>query len=53
MVSYLRASELTYGSKDWEMFAKTYLPLAVKNPFRVLFADLGSTEKKKVFTART
>ena len=46
MVSYLRAGELTYGPKDWEIFAKAYLPLNVKNPFRLLFADLSDTEKR-------
>lgn len=45
MVSYLRTSELTYGTKDYEVFAKAYLPLNVKNPFRLLFADLTAAEK--------
>lgn len=49
MVSYLRTSELTYSSKDYEGFAKAYLPLNVKNPFRLLFADLNAAERR-VFT---
>ena len=50
MVSYLRTSELAYVDKDdYETFAKAYLPLNVKNPFRLLFADLTPAEKL-VFT---
>jgi hypothetical protein len=53
MISYLRASELPYdrtpnGSWDYENFAKAYLPLNVKNPFRLLYADL-TAEEKRVF----
>lgn len=47
MVSYLRTSELKYNPRrDYEIFAKAYLPLNVKNPFRLLFADLTSAEKQ-------
>ena len=51
MVSYLRTSELTYdhtpnGDWDYEIFAKAYLPLNVKNPFRLLYADLTADEKR-------
>jgi V8-like Glu-specific endopeptidase len=47
MVSYLRTSELTYDARDdWEIFAKGYLPLNVKNPFRLLFDDLTPAEKR-------
>ena len=51
MVSYLRTSELTYdhtpnGDWDYEEFAKAYLPLNVKNPFRLLFKDLTADEKR-------
>lgn len=47
MVSYLRTSDLTYiDGVDYEKFAKSYLPLNVKNPFRLLFADLTDTEKR-------
>jgi len=51
MVSYLRTSLLTYdhtpdGDWDYEVFAKAYLPLNVKNPFRLLFEDLTSDEKQ-------
>ncbi|MEP6689605.1 MAG: hypothetical protein ABJD07_00535 [Gemmatimonadaceae bacterium] len=49
MVSYLRTSELTYARNDYEIFAKAYLPLNSKNPFRLLFADL-STPERQVFT---
>jgi hypothetical protein len=49
MVSYLRSGELQYGSKDYEDYAKSYLPLNVKNPFRLLFADLTADERR-VFT---
>jgi V8-like Glu-specific endopeptidase len=49
MVSYLRTSEIPYGTGDYEEFAKAYLPLNVKNPFRLLFADLTADEKR-VFT---
>jgi hypothetical protein len=46
LVSYLRSSELVYSDKDdWEDFAKGYLPLNVKNPFRLLLADLTAAEK--------
>lgn len=53
MISYLRASELPYdrtpnGSWDYEDFAKAYLPLNVKNPFRLFYADL-TAEEKRVF----
>lgn len=48
MISYLRTSELTYGTGDYEGFAKAYLPLNVKNPFRLLYADL-TPEEKRVF----
>jgi hypothetical protein len=53
MVSYLRTSELPYihtSAQDYEIFAKSYLPLNVKNPFRLLYADLTPKEKD-VFTA--
>ena len=46
MVSYLKSGLLTYGSKDYEGFAKAYLPLNVKTPFRLLHADLKADEKK-------
>ena len=47
MVSYLRTSELKYHPKnDYEIFAKAYLPLNVKNPMRLLFADLTADEKE-------
>jgi hypothetical protein len=46
MVSYLRTSVLLYTSKDYEGFAKSYLPVNVKNPFRLLFADLTTGEKQ-------
>jgi hypothetical protein len=46
MVSYLRTSEVTYTSRDWEKFAKAYLPLNVKNPFRLLFRDLSADERR-------
>ena len=46
MVSYLRTSELTYSSRDWEVFPKAYLPLNVKNPFRLLFRDLLAEERR-------
>lgn len=46
LVSYLRSGELKYSSRDWEEFAKGYLPLNVKNPFRLLYADLTPTEKQ-------
>jgi hypothetical protein len=49
IVSYLRTSELKYDDRDYEGFAKAYLPLNVKNPLRVLFADL-TPEEKRVFT---
>jgi V8-like Glu-specific endopeptidase len=49
MVSYLRTSEIPYGTADYEEFAKAYLPLNVKNPSRLLFADLTADEKR-VFT---
>jgi hypothetical protein len=49
MVSYLRTGGLAYTTKDYESFAKAYLPLNVKNPFRLLFADLTPTEQL-VFT---
>lgn len=45
MVSYLRTSEITYSADDYEKFAKAYLPLNVKHPFRLLFADLTADEK--------
>jgi hypothetical protein len=46
MVSYLRAGELAYGPGDYEEFAKAYLPINVKNPFRLLFADLSDAEQR-------
>ena len=46
MVSYLRTSELAYTGKDYEQVAKAYLPLNVKQPFRLLFDDLTDQEKK-------
>lgn len=51
MVSYLRTSELAYdhtpnGDWDYEIFAKAYLPLNVKNPFRLLYADLSKDEQR-------
>lgn len=45
VVSYLRAGELRYDRRDWEAFAKGYLPLNVKHPFRLPFADLNAGEK--------
>ena len=49
MVSYLRTSVLPEDRRDWEIFAKAYLPLNVKHPFRLLFADL-TPQEKLVFT---
>ena len=46
LVSYLRAGEVRYDGRDWEVFAKAYLPLNVKNPFRLLFKDLTPAEKR-------
>ena len=48
MVSYLKTGLVTYGSADYEAFAKAYLPLNVKTPFRLLYDDL-TDEEKKVF----
>lgn len=49
IISYLRSGELKYNGKDYEEYAKAYLPLNVKNPFRLLFADLTADERR-VFT---
>jgi hypothetical protein len=47
IVSYLRTSELRYADDlDTEPFAKAYIPLNVKNPFRLLFTDLSADEKE-------
>jgi hypothetical protein len=51
MVSYLITSELPVDSRDYEPFAKAYLPLNVKNHFHRLLDDLGDDEKK-VFKER-
>lgn len=48
MVSYLITSELKADLKDYESYAKAYLPLNVKHHFRLLLSDL-STEEKQVF----
>ncbi|MET0986060.1 MAG: hypothetical protein ABW034_11715 [Steroidobacteraceae bacterium] len=60
LVSYLRTSQLKYDfvppkpnqSKSWdyEGFAKAYLPINVKTPFRLLFKDpIMSDAERKVF----
>ena len=46
MVSYLKTGLVTYGSADYEAYAKAYLPLNVKTPFRLLYDDLTDDEKK-------
>ncbi|GAB3558314.1 hypothetical protein [Spirosoma fluminis] len=46
MVSYLVTGVLPVDSKDYEQFAKAYLPLNVKNHFRLVFADLSDPEKQ-------
>ncbi len=47
MLSYLRTSELKYSARrDYEIFAKAYLPLNVKNPMRLLYSDLTPSEKR-------
>ncbi len=46
MVSYLKTGLVTYGSADYEAFAKAYLALNVKTPFRLLYDDLPDEEKK-------
>jgi hypothetical protein len=49
LVSYLKSGELKYNTDDYEPYAKGYLPLNVKNPFRLLYADLTADERR-VFT---
>jgi hypothetical protein len=46
IVSYLITSELKADSKDYEPFAKAYLPLNVKNHFYLLLDDLSADEKQ-------
>ncbi|HET7642439.1 MAG TPA: hypothetical protein VFK40_02935 [Nitrososphaeraceae archaeon] len=54
MMSYLRSSEIKYKEKskdsgkywDYEPYAKSYLPINVKNPFRLLYRDLTKDEKE-------
>lgn len=45
IVSYLRVNFVPYDKRDYEQIAKSYLPLNVKNHFRLLFDDLGAAEK--------
>jgi hypothetical protein len=49
MVSYLRSGQMTYGSKDYEGFAKAYLPLNVKSHFRLLFDENLSAKEQMLF----
>jgi hypothetical protein len=49
LVSYLKSGEIKYTTDDYEPYAKGYLPLNVKNPFRLLYADLTADERR-VFT---
>jgi hypothetical protein len=44
MVSYLITGVLPVDSRDYEVFAKAYLPLNVKNHFRLIFQDLRPEE---------
>jgi hypothetical protein len=53
MVSYLITSELPVDSRDYEPFAKAYLPLNVKNHFHRLLDDLGDDERKFLRSATT
>lgn len=50
MLSYLITGKLKYNihkpGEDWEAFAKAYLPLNVKNHFRLIFNDLTDAEKQ-------
>jgi hypothetical protein len=46
MVSYLISSELKADARDYEPFAKAYLPLNVKNHFYLLLDDLSADEKQ-------
>lgn len=46
MISYLFTSELKADPRDYEPFAKAYLPLNVKHHFRLLLNDLSADEKQ-------
>jgi hypothetical protein len=46
MVSYLVTGVLPEDSRDYEQFAKAYLPLNVKNHFRLVFDDMSGAEKQ-------
>jgi hypothetical protein len=48
MTSYLLCGEII-DSDDYELFAKAYLPINVKCPFRDLFRDALSTRERMVF----
>jgi len=50
MVSYLRTSEITYGSRDYEAFAKAYPPIVTHTRFRDMFHRILTSEERKVFT---
>jgi len=50
MVSYLRTSEITYGSRDFEAFAKAYPPIVTHTRFRDMFHRILTSEERKVFT---
>jgi hypothetical protein len=49
MVSYLRTSEITYGSRDYEAFAKAYPPIVTHTRFRDMFHRILTSEERKVF----
>ena len=49
MVSYLRTSEITYDSRDYEAFAKAYPPIVTHTRFRDMFHRILTSEERKVF----
>ena len=48
MTSYMLCGEIL-DSKDYELFAKAYLPINVKAPFRDIYRDTLSAREKQVF----
>jgi hypothetical protein len=49
IVSYLIVGELPRDQRDYEPFAKAYLPLNVKAPFSSIFAQLLTARDRQVF----
>lgn len=49
LVQYLRTSEIQYGRRDYEKFAKAYVPLLAKTHFRDMFHRILDPSERQVF----